>query len=160
MIRGVNFIATIKITEKNFYKYIPGYYLGDEEDMEDFDDDYAVVKGTSGADNITVNLPGQNVNDYSDDQGYDVAIKAGAGNDKIIINGYVFAGINAGKGNDTLIQGTNDAYLRLEYANGDGNDVVSLRGSSNFSLDLSSGKISNYKISGKDHILTIGSGSV
>ena len=129
-------MATIKITEKNFYKYIPGYYPGDEEDMEDFDDDYAVVKGTSGADNITVNLPGRNVNDDSDDQGYDVNIKAGAGNDKVVINGYVGAFINAGKGNDTLIQGTNDAYLSLEYANGDGNDVVSLRGSSNFSFRI------------------------
>lgn len=53
------------------------------------------------------------------------SIVGGAGNDVISVNGGAAGNkINAGKGNDTIYTGLNTAAKVIQYANGDGNDII------------------------------------
>lgn len=54
-----------------------------------------------------------------------VSIVGGSGNDVISVNGGGAGNkVNAGKGNDTIYTGKNTAAKVIQYANGDGNDVI------------------------------------
>lgn len=75
-------------------------------------------------------------------------ISSGAGNDTII----------GGKGNDSLTGGKGkDTFI---YASGDGKDIITDYTAGQDKIKITSGKISKSKVSGKNVVFTIGSGSI
>ena len=126
-----------------------------------------VVNGLAGNDTIN--------NGYFDSDDnyqvgvYNVTLNGGAGND-VINNGYVdsagnyYAGgdvtINGGAGNDTINNYSGDFVI--QYASGDGNDVINdlYLYNSFYSVQITSGSVSSAVKSGDDVILNIGNGSI
>ena len=138
-----------------------------EDNIEDYHSDNgdefgfsASIPGTSSADVITVDLPydEEDYYNYGDSDYGEMYIDAKGGNDKISVKVSVasYVEIKGGKGNDTITNEGVDGDFILRYANGDGKDVVYGMGL----VYLTSGSVSKYKISGNDHILSIGSGSI
>ncbi len=150
---------------------------------------YTLVSGSSGADEIT-NIDSQyvtidagagndTINNKGDAGASHAVIKAGTGNDSIRNTGH-WAVIDAGAGDDTLIQpfgdyatitgGTGNDYISLyggswvnyktfNYASGDGNDtIVGFKISD--TIKITDGSYYNTQQSGSDTIIWIGSGSI
>ena len=130
-----------------------------------------ILNGNGYYNSVYTTVDAGNGNDtIINDDGSDSSINGGAGNDSIVNkdeseNYYVtFTG---GLGNDTIDlagkKATNSVAstykLIVNYANGDGNDVVK-----NFTEDsminITSGKVSNISNNGNDIILKIGTGSI
>lgn len=84
------------------------------------------------------------------------SVNAGAGNDKVSLYGGSDITVTGGKGNDTVY---GNGYKTLyQYAAGDGNDVI-FNWSESDTLKITGGKYTK-KNSGKDVILTVGSGKI
>ena len=181
-------MATIKITGKNF-RYIS--YSDDDEN--DYGGVYqASVSGTSGNDVISAtvpvptNFPRVDVDEDDDDSSsssdndgfnsYSAVIDASDGNDKITLTSkinyssryhtyavnYLYGNVTGGKGNDTI---TSNGRFTLNYADGDGNDVLivnKMKGYIDYEayINITSGTVDNYKLKGKNLTLNIGSGSI
>lgn len=146
--------------------------------------DVTTVPGTTGDDTIYNTVSGATINALAGNDhivnfsGSDVIINAGAGNDFIEIQGDDNVWADGGAGNDTICayDGTNSTiiggkdndtiYLNngsdarlIQYAAGDGNDVI--YGWSSFdTLHITSGSVGAYSVSGNDVILNFSSGSV
>ena len=83
---------------------------------------------------------------------------SGSDDNDTITNGGSFSTISAGKGDDSISLGAATKENVIEYATGDGNDTISGLNSSD-TLSISANEFS-YAVSGKDVILTIGTGSI
>ena len=143
--------------------------------------DNTLISGTSGDDSIYnrqnyVTIEAGAGNDTIDNRaGGQVSISAGAGNDYILEKEYnsgigsEINTINAGTGDDTIgydkTNSTKSYYnyryypWLLQYANGDGNDIVN-GFSENDTIQLLSGNIDNISGSGDDVTIKIGTGSI
>ena len=159
--------------DEDFLTYrIKGTSSGDKIDVDAYGSTkYGwIIDAKGGNDNITffyssdnsengVHIDGGSGNDsikLSDCYG---DVFGNNGNDKIEISSFSGAVIGA-RGNDTIIF-DNPKYSSFYYINGDGNDVVSIEGGDYRSVNFSiKGNISGYKISGVDHIISIGKGSI
>ena len=96
-----------------------------------------------------------------------------AGNDTIengderVYNSSIISGANVtidgGTGNDTINFATVDGYSSrfntIQYASGDGNDVIENFDSTN-TLNIPKGKISKTSVSGDDFIVYVGEGTM
>ena len=109
--------------------------------------DVAIVSGGAGADTI------------KNEGGY-VSISGGAGNDYINDGSWGSSTISGGAGDDT-IELANDAWHVIEYAAGEGKDVIIGYGETD-SIKLTKGTIVSSKttLSGDDVIFTIGTGTL
>ncbi len=141
------------------------------------------ITGGDGNDSITVSgynsmIDGGNGNDLIKNYGANSTTDGGNGNDTIEGRGLIVGGagndlisigswganystINAGKGDDTIKISSDGEYFNrvvLEYAAGDGNDVIE-----HFSggiIHLTSGSVSSAGLNGSDVMLKIGTGSI
>lgn len=114
----------------------------------------ATIKSGSGNDTVSSTGKGN------------LYVKAGKGNDSIVGNAgndklYGDDGadtLSGGKGNDTMTGGKGkDVFV---YAKGDGNDTITDYTAGQDKIKISSGSISKTKVSGKDVIFTVGTGSI
>lgn len=121
--------------------------LGDGDDfLNNYSGDYETIRAGAGNDTI-----------YNDDS-YWTTIEGGAGNDSIILNESEDVTVRAGLGDDTIINrdGTNNV---IEYADGDGNDVI-YGFTEDDTFNVVEGAIGGSQKSGADVIVTVGSGTV
>ena len=124
------------------------------------DNDYVSINAGTGNDTIegyyydsTIN--GGAGNDYI--SGFNGGlVNGGAGNDEIIIASGTVSG---GAGNDTISFDSSYTNNLVQYASGDGNDVI-YGITENDILHITSGYVSNATISGNDVVLTVGNGSI
>ena len=125
------------------------------------------VTALGGAGNDTIYNNGKNTsidagtgNDtiISEGNSENVTIEGGKGHDVIEVQGIDYL-VRGGKGNDTvnLSLGRNNTEYVFEYADGDGNDVLS-KGAVISLLD--GAKISQSLMSGSDSVFKIGTGSI
>ena len=106
--------------------------------------DWKIMNGTSGADTLK---------NYSDN----VTIEGGAGDDSIVNHGNNVT-INAGAGNDTVSLYSSSSLNVIQYANGDGNDIIyGIKATD--TLQISGAKYTTTK-SGSDLIVGVGSGKI
>ena len=105
---------------------------------------YVTIDGGAGNDSIDSNDP------Y-------VSINGGADNDSIDVNNWRYVTIRGGKGNDTV----NNVGVKniIQYANGDGQDVV-FDFDENDTLQIVDGASYSTMISNNDVVVSIGSGSI
>lgn len=108
---------------------------------------YATIDAGTGNDTITLYY------------GKASSVNAGAGNDRVSLYGgspFSVITVTGGAGNDTVYS---SGYKTLhQYASGDGNDVI-FNWSESDTLKIAGGKYTK-KTSGKDVILTVGSGKI
>lgn len=141
-------------------------YNGDEgNDFIYSSNNDSTIKGGDGDDTIEntanrVTIDGGDGNDSIISSNERVSINGGSGND-YISSKYSQATINADTGDDTISL-DNESYIYdnlIQYADGDGNDVVE-----NYHIDdiiqITSGILNGSLISGEDVILKIGNGSI
>ncbi|MBR6013105.1 MAG: hypothetical protein IK062_04895 [Selenomonadaceae bacterium] len=85
------------------------------------------------------------------------SILGGSGNDTLL-GGSDEDTLNGGKGNDTLHGG--DGKDIFVYEKSSGNDIITDYKAGTDKIKIASGSISNYKISGRNIIFTIGNGTL
>ncbi len=118
---------------------------------------YEFVTVDGGAGNDTI---------YSND--HRVSLNGGDGNDSIYTNAY-WSGVTlrGGAGDDTINTGSNAYYYSdsttngklIQYADGDGNDIITTFNPSD-TIQILSGAIGSGSLNGSDIILKVGSGSL
>ena len=110
---------------------------------------YTTIDGGAGNDSIT------NYNSNS-------IIDAGLGNDYIQNEG-AYSTIEGGKGNDTVVVNGGTGNI-IQYANGDGKDVIENYSEDSATIQITSGKITKVSNGGKkapnDLIFTVGKGTI
>ena len=135
---------------------------GDDTLYNDSLTNYVLLDGGAGndllyskADSFYVTLRGGADNDTIESYGYYNSIIGGSGNDSIQI--YDYSTINGGNGNDSIeLDGIGNI---VEYASGDGNDVI-LYYSSFDTIRITDGSTYSTTRSGSDTIISVGSGSI
>ena len=147
-----NYASNVGITAGNGNDTIVSYYSYTDDENKEVTISGVTISGGNGADIITT---------YSDN----VSVNGGAGNDYIetFSDGSKILG---GKGDDTIIGGEFNDTLSggagkdiFVYAKGGGNDIITDYTTSD-KIKITSGKISNSKVSGKNVVFTIGDGSI
>ncbi len=132
----------------------------------------ATVMGGSGNDSIynstnsdyTINsgygyvtIDGGAGNDTIDSNDPRVSINGGSGNDSINFGGWSNVTVRGGSGNDTIIGSGSNAVI--EYASGDGNDVLE-KFDSTSTIRITDGSDYSTQTSGSDTIVRIGNGQL
>ena len=107
---------------------------------------YGYVTIDAGAGNDTV---------YSNDP-Y-TSINGGAGNDSIRTGNWLHVTVRGGAGNDTISGSSKGTWY--QYANGDGNDIIT-NYNSNDTVQITSGTVTGTVLSGSDLLIAVGSGTI
>ena len=127
---------------------------------------YALLSGGEGKDSIYnyreeySTIDGGAGDDLINGSYWNSSISGGAGNDLLNINVSYNGRINAGTGDDTVRLGSETSDNLIQYAEGDGNDLIyGFNSSSTLQIGDGTGTYS-YKKSNGDIIVTAGEGSV
>ena len=135
---------------------------GDGNDEIDNESSYVSISGGKGNDDIenegsNVTITGGDGADTIENEGSKVSISGDAGNDEIDSEGFNVT-ISGGKGDDVIIFEKNSRNNVIEYAKGDGNDVIYNFDASN-RLNITGGTYTRATV-GNDVILSIGKNSI
>lgn len=128
----------------------------------DNDNPNTLISGTNYADLIDNSGNYATINTYAGNDtvsnwGDTIKIDTGSGDDSIYSYNY-YGTINAGTGNDTVSLNSSAHDNIIQYANGDGNDIIYNLGTNN-TLSISGGSYST-QTSGSDILVQVGSGTI
>lgn len=143
------------------------------DNISNVESDHTNINAGAGNDFIDnigsyVTIDGGNDNDFIlNELGDSVSINGGKGNDSITTYGYyssdiywygIYVTVNGGSGNDLISLSNSSGYAEVQYASGDGNDIIYGINSTD-SLKISGAKYSTVK-SGSDLKVNVGNGSI
>lgn len=146
-------------TVKNFYAVEESINAGNGNDyIEIYGTSYSTFEAGAGNDTIQNAFSGSNFNRINGGDGDDYISMYNPGN---LTHGN-YNTISGGRGNDTIkVDGTERTTNTIvEYADGDGDDVINSGYFSSYKIKLTSGTLKETLKSGSDIILKVGTGSI